>query len=103
MEVQEDAEVCCGLHYDDTGMADATLVHIGAGSSRVWVGTWAAETTNAKTIQPLAFYIPEETKLLKDYYGAPLALCAGIDFVHNAECRFFLAELTEMAQDFTAC
>ena len=50
---------------------------------------------NAKTVQPLASHTPEETKLLEDYYGVPLALPVGIEFVHNAEHQKILAELIE--------
>ena len=40
--------------------------------------------SNAKTVQPLASYIPVETKLLEDCYGVPLAFLVGIEFVCNA-------------------
>ena len=55
----------------------------------------------AKSIQPLTYFSEEEQKLLKEYYGAPPALLAGIEFVKNAERRPFLAELTETANDLT--
>ena len=61
----------------------------------------AAKTTNGmnhshtKTMQPLASYTPEETKLLKEYYSVLLALLVGIKFVHNAEHWLFSAELTK--------
>ena len=46
MEIQEDAKACCGFNDDDTGMADATLVHVAEGNSSVYAGTQAAEITN---------------------------------------------------------
>ena len=82
-------------------MDDAILVYIGAAISSIRAGSWPAETTNGlnysntKTVQPLAFYTPGETKFLEDYYGAPLAFLAGIEFMCNAEYPLFLAELTE--------
>ena len=56
-----------------------------------------------KLTQHLVQYTPEEQKMLERYYGAPLALLAGIEFVRNAECRLFLAELTESTADLTTC
>ena len=46
-------------------------------------------------MQPLSAYMPEETKLLEDYYGASLALLVGMEFVCNAEYRLFFTELIE--------
>ena len=97
LEIQEDAEIRHGLHNNSTGMADTASVHVGMGTTSVWAGMWAAETINAKVMQPLAFYMPEETKLLEDYYGMPLAFLLGIDFMWNAECRPFFTDLCEIA------
>ena len=77
-------------------MANAASVHIGVGTNSICAGIKAAETTNAKAVQPLASYTLEETKLLEDYYGVPLALLAGIKFGHNTEQRPFFAELSEI-------
>ena len=95
--MQEDAEVFCGLQNDNTGMADTALLYVGVGNNSVCGGMKAAKTTNVKTVQPLASYIPEETKLLEDYYSAPLVLLVGIEFVYNAEYRPFLTKSTEIA------
>ena len=80
------------LYNDDTGLADTASVHIFVGTSSICTGMLATESANPKTMQPLASYMPDKTKLLEDYYGTPLAMLAGIEFMRNAEHRPFLAD-----------
>ena len=46
--------------------------------------------------------MPEELKLLEAYYGTPPLLLAGIEYICNAECKPFLADLMETTADLTS-
>ena len=48
-----------------------------------------------------AKYTPDEMSKFEAYYGAPPSLLEGFKYIKNAECKQFLAELSETDTDLT--